>query len=574
MKLFRNILLAVVASSVLGSCSKDFLEKFPKDTMTDEDFWTREENVRTFSYGFYTGYFTGYGSGYTWGNYFSGQAFNDDFASTSPGEFAKIIPASGGGWTFTWVRKANTFIDRVQKVPMGEEAIKHWTGVGRFFRAMEYNDLVSSFGDMPWYDSVPLETDLEELYKPREPRGEVVDKMLEDLQYAAENVRLPDVSTKGLHMNRDVALAYMSRIMLFHGTWMKYHNIDQARAKKYLEAAKWAAGELIKSGRYSLGTNYKDLFASLDLAGNPEMIMYRRYVSGQLTHALMSYNNREPQTGISRAAVRSYLYKDGLPPGLSAFDVGDKDIANVLADRDPRLLATVASDIRLSGVASNPSTSGYAVQKFLNESVKDLAEGSGSLNQTDAPIIRFGEVLLNYAEAAAELGNLTQEDLNLSINKLRGRAGVGLPNLGVSGDKAMANGVIYDDPERDPSVSSIIWEIRRERRTELMMEGFRYNDLRRWKLLRTMDTNLNPKINLGAWIDKDDYMKDGKSLVESLVVTGGPNDRIGYLKPAFKAESQRIFTDDKVYLSPLPKDQIKLYLDQGVVLTQNPGWVE
>lgn len=576
MKLINKIVVAISflgATAVFSSCSKDFLEKYPQDTMTDEDFWTKEENVRTFSYGFYTGFFSGYGSGYAWGNYFSGQAFNDDFASSSPGEFTKIVPESGGGWSFTWVRKANVFIERIKTVPMEEEAIAHWTGVGRFFRAMEYHDLVSRFGDVPWYENVISETDIETLYKPRDPRGVVVDKMLADLQYAAENVRVTDVGEKGLHVNKDVVLAYMSRIMLFQGTWLKYHTNDQARAKTYLEAAKWAAAELINSKRYSLGNNYRDLFTSLSLTGNSEMIMYRRYVTGLLTHSLMSYNNREPQTGISRDAVRSYLAKDGLPVDQSPLYKGDHSIADVMTDRDPRLSQTVTPDIRLTGVNSNASTSGYAVLKFLNETVKNEPEGSGSLNQTDAPVIRFGEVLVNYAEAAAELGNISQSDLDMSINVLRNRAGVNMPKLEVSGQSALVGGVAINDPERDPTVSAILWEIRRERRVELMMEGFRYNDLRRWKKLPTMDTNNNPKINLGAWINKDDYKDaNGKLLVENLTVVNGPTNRIGYIKPAFKPETQRIFTGEKVYLNPLPKDQIRLYKDQGVDLKQNPGW--
>ncbi|MFZ4263178.1 RagB/SusD family nutrient uptake outer membrane protein [Sphingobacterium sp. HJSM2_6] len=574
---FINKIVAFIGiigtTAVFTGCSKDFLEKYPQDTMTDEDFWTKEENIRTFSYGFYTGYFTGYGSGFTWGNYFSGQAFNDDFASSSPGEFTRIVPETGGGWGFTWVRKANVFLERIQRAPISEEANKHWSGVARFFRAMEYHDMVSRFGDVPFYDQVISETDLTTLYKPRDPRSLVVDKILEDLQFAAENVRVADVGEKGLYVNKDVVLAFMSRIMLFQGTWLKYHTTDQARAKTYLEAAKWASNELITSKRYTLGPNYRDLFSSLSLTGNPEMIMYRRYVTGLLTHALMSYNNKEAQTGISRDAVRSYLSKDGLPVDQSPLYQGDHSIADVLTDRDPRLNQILAPEYRLVGVSPNSSTSGYAVMKFLNEGVKNNPEGSGSLNETDAPIIRYAEVLLNYAEAVAELGNLTQTDLDLSINVIRSRAGVSLPKLEVTGQNALVDGVSINDPERDPTISPILWEIRRERRVELMMEGFRYNDLRRWKLLPTMDTNNHPEINLGAWINKDDY-KDGtgKLLVENLTVTGGPTTRIGYIKPAFRAETQRIFTGEKVYLNPIPRDQIRLYKDQGVTLTQNPGW--
>lgn len=566
---FKYISILILAILFTG-CKKDFLEKLPLDSMSDDNFWTSEKNVRTFSYGFYSGYFSGYGSGFTWGKYFSGEAMNDDFGPSSPGQFTRTVPASGGGWTFTWVRKANVFIDRVQRAPIDDAAINHWMGIGRFFRGMEYHDLVKRFGDMPWYDKEIAETDMELLYKPRDPRGEVMDKVLEDFQFAAEHVRLTD-GDKGLHVNRDVVLAFMSRVFLFEGTWMKYQMNDVARAEKYLEAAKWAAEELMNSGRYSLHSNYRELFSSLDLASNREMIMYRRYVEGILTHSLGSYNNLEPQTGMSKDAVDSYLMTDGLPVVQSPLYEGDKSIADLMTDRDFRLKATVKPTPYLLGVNSNYSSSGYAVQKFLNETIKDLPIGSGSLNPTDAPIIRYGEVLLNYAEAAAELGTLSQDDLNKTINLLRKRESQGaVAALEISGNQAMVNGTIIEDPERDPSVSGILWEIRRERRIELMMEGFRNDDLKRWKKFEYIDTRTNPTINRGAWVNKDDYLTNGVSAIETMTIDGG--GRAGYIIPAPRAESQRIFDNPRVYLNPLPLDQITLYRDQGVELEQNPGW--
>src|SRR5687767_2550080 len=124
-----------------AGCKKTFLERLPLDVLVDESYWANESNVRTFAYGFYTAYFDGYGSSFTFGRYFSGQSLNDDFAPSSPAQFTKVVPSSGGGWTFTWVRKANIFIDRVQAAPLTEEVKDHWTGIGRFFRAMEYADL-------------------------------------------------------------------------------------------------------------------------------------------------------------------------------------------------------------------------------------------------------------------------------------------------------------------------------------------------------------------------------------------------------------------------------------------------
>lgn len=564
-----RIFVIIFFTLAFFSCEDDFLETPPKDLLIDETYWTREENVRTFSYGFYTAYFTGYGSGNTWGNYFSGQALNDDFAPVIPVPFTLQVPAAGGGWTFAWVRKANLFIDRVQTVPMSEEAIQHWTGVGRFFRGLEYSDLVNSFGDVPWYGQTLIETDTEQLYKPRDPRTLVMDSVLADFRYAAEHVRLTD-GAKGQTVNKDVVLAYMSRVFLFEGTWQKYHLNNTAKAAEYLEAAKWAADQLISSGRYSLG-DYRDEFSSLSLAGNPEVILYREYEPGLLTHALVSYNNNEPQSGPSKDVIESYLAADGLPVAVSPLYQGDHGIENVMANRDPRITETFVSDeLRLNGVAGNYSTSGYATHKFLNESIKDAFEGSLSNSPTDAPVIRYGEVLINYAEAAAELATvggpaLTQEELDKSVNVLRSRPGIGIPALQVMGDQPAVNGMVYDDPERDPTVPPIIWEIRRERRVELIFEGFRLDDLRRWEKLEYADTQANPDTNRGAWISKADY--PGTNLRVEL--TGGEE---GYIIPAPSAGTQRLFVDPRVYLNPLPLDQIKLYQDQGAELIQNPGW--
>lgn len=559
------ILLSAALLFLVG-CKEDLLTRSPLDALSDETYWTNEANVRTFAWGFYTRYFDGYGSGFTPGRYFNGQTLHDDFAPASPTQFTRNVPAvttTTTPWNgFTWVRKANLFKERIQRVPMEAEAIHHWTGIARFFRAMEYHELVRQYGDVPFYNQVIGETDFAQLYKPRDPRTVVADSMLADLQYAAANVRADD-GEKGLTVNKSVVLAFMSRIMLYHGTFLKYHNIDQNRAKTYLEAAKWAANEVITSGRYTATDNYRSMFSSLSLAASKEMILYRKYETGMLTHSLNSYNNKEPQTGVSKDAIESYLSKDGLPIQLSPLYKGDKGIDNVMADRDPRLAATIVGQLRVSKYAPNFSSSGYATHKFLNEETKELPEGSGSLNQTDAPVIRYGEVLVTYAEAGAELGTLTQADLDKSINALRQRPGIAIPKLEVSGSNPAVNGKVYDDPSRDPSVPSLIWEIRRERRIELMLEGFRLDDLTRWKKMEYVDTQANSDINRGAWIRKADY-PNTDAIIEGTTE--------GYIIPAPKLESQRLFTDPKVYLTPIPLDQITLYRAAGFELKQNPGW--
>ncbi|MEO2126731.1 MAG: RagB/SusD family nutrient uptake outer membrane protein [Christiangramia sp.] len=570
MKLYYKIFFFFVVALATVGCEKDFLEVPPQDQLVDETFWTSEQNVKTFAYGFYSAYFTGYGSGYTWGKYFSGQSLNDDFAPSNPPLFTQQVPTSGGGWSFAWVRKANIFIDRVQTVPMEEEAIAHWTGIGRFFRALEYHDLVKAFGDVPYYDSEVAEDDNEALYKKRDERTYVMDRVLEDLQFAAENVR-DQVDNERLEVDRSVVLAFMSRIFLYEGTWQKYHEGNNSKAQEYLEAAKWAAEEIINSGEFSLG-NYREVFNSLSLSSNPEVILYREYEEGVLTHALNSYNNKEPQTGPSKDAIDSYLLDDGLPISISPEYQGDKSIEEVMASRDPRIYETFVSDsLRINGIDFNYSTTGYATHKFLNEDIMDDPIGSSNLNPTDAPIIRFGEVLLNYAEAATELETvggpaLTQADLDKSINVLRDRPGIMIPHLEVAGGQPAVNGQVYDDPARDADVPSMIWEIRRERRIELMMEGFRLDDLKRWKKLNYVDMVDYPDINRGAWIVKADY--PGANL-DNLVLTEGDE---GYIIPVSASESLRTFDDPRVYLSPIPLDQITLYKNNGVELEQNPGW--
>ena len=318
------------------------------------------------------------------------------------------------------MRKANIFLYRVQTVPMDEEAIQHWSGVARFFRGLEYFDLVKPFDDVPWYDEELSESDPYMLYKPRDSREFVMDRVLEDFEFAAANVRTDD-GNEGQTVNKAVVLALMSRVFLFEGTWQKYHKSNSEKAKVYLEASKNASAELINSGGFTLG-NYREVFNSLNLTGNPEVILFRHYEHGILTHALNTYNNMEPQTGVSKDAVESYLAEDGLPIGISSVYQGDKGIENVMANWDPRIYETLVSDeLRLNCIASNYSTTDYATHKFLNEVIKDQPEGSSNLNYTDSPVLRYGEVLINYAEAATELATvggaaLTQADLDMSVN--------------------------------------------------------------------------------------------------------------------------------------------------------------
>ena len=188
-------------------------------------------------------------------------------------------------------------------------------------------------------------------------------------------------------------------------------------------------------------------------------------------------------------------------------------------------------------------------------------------NVTDAPCLRYAEVLLNYAEACYELGTLTQADLDKSINLLRARNGIGMPPLQTLGGQPGVNGVAYDDPMRDPDVPSLLWEIRRERRVEMSFEGLRYNDLKRWKKLEYMCNDYNIDIKYGAYIVYADYPKANKTEV----VLENPDASEGYI--LCNTGTARQAPKDYNYVRPVPKDQITLYENHGYKLHQTKEWV-
>lgn len=592
MKSKKYIILLLIA--VLGvSCSDDFLDLTPKDRIEDTpEFWNSETNVRNYAVGMYDIFFPGYNTGWSRSEFWSGLNVGewvDDFAEESANFFTRNAPSSSSLWSFTTVRRVNLMIARLENSELPEETKNHWLGVGRFFRAMEYAKLVSNFGDVPWYDEVVDDSEKDLLYKPRDSRVFVMDKVLEDLNFANQNIRESDGEVEGLSVNKYVSLAFTSRIMLFEGTWQKYREESTENAKKYLQVARSSAQEVMSSDKYQLASSYKSLTNSLDLAGNPEIIIYRKYLLGVLGHSVMSYQIEQAQNKApNKSLVDSYLSSNGLPinqPENTAFK-GDKWFFDEIEDRDPRLYDNIDTvSLRLKGIEGLWAIGGYAGDRFVNESVRFSAEGLSSTNATDAPVMKLNEVLLNYLEASAELAELgaytlSQNDLDISINILRKRESVNMPTVTLNGDYFAVNGINVDDPDRDVDVSPLLWEIRRERRIELVYEGFRFHDLRRWSKLEYSDMTLNPKINLGAWVDKPRFVQWYNSTVDSdsqitletleTVLLDRDGDE-GYILPIRSSQNMRTYSE-KDYLYPIPTGQIKLYEDRGKTLTQNPGW--
>lgn len=589
MKINLNILSAglLLATAVSFSSCDDFLTRDPQDTVTDvPSFWNNEENLRTSFLDYYTYFFPGYRSSWERADNFAETNvadWTDDNAQEVATLFTKVAPTSdAGNWNFKKVRNMNLLLSRIQSSNLGEEAKNHWSGVARLFRAMEYAKLVQKFGDVPYYDAVVGSTDNEQLYRARDPRTTVMDKVNEDLAFACANIRVND-GTKGLTVNRAVAQGFASRIMLFEGTWQKYHANNTAKAAEYLKAAKDYAAALMQTNAYSIAPSYKSLTTSEDLAGNPEIIMYRSYVENVVMHSLMSFQNTEHEmSSPSRSFVDAFLTKNGLPIHQAGnTDYKGKEYAKEIQNRDPRLADNIdeESGLRLNGVAAVYAASGYYANRYVNKDLINKPGGMSSTNTTDAPVMKLNEVMLNYIEAAAELAELgqytlTQADFDKTINAIRDRQSTQMPHLTLAGNALKVNGVEINDPDRDATVKPIIWEIRRERRVELAYEGLRFNDLRRWGKLEYADMVKNKKLNMGAWINKADYPENAEALAKITlcdengnIVTGNE----GYIMPITEVAKMRVMAD-KDYLYPIPVDQITMYENHGFKLTQNPGW--
>lgn len=564
-----------MALATFTACD-DILNKSPLDTFADSNFWTSEGNVSSYANTFFN-QFTGYGNGSGTGDFYF-PTLNDNQISSGfrDWNYSNYL-TTNSDWNsgYSEIRRSNIMIDKVAGMASLTDLQKaHWTGVARMMRALQYYWLVREFGDVPLVKVTATSTDQDALYGARVDRDQVMDFVLEDINYAATNIY--DVTNK-TGWSRDLANAIKAEICLYEGTYCKYRVAadgekapDATRATSYLNAAK-AACQAIMGKSYSLNSSYQGNYNSLDLAKNPEMILYKHYVQSVFGHSTVDYTTSSTQqSGMSKDAFDSYLFKDGLPKASTTKDNTDAatttitqgaitllDLTPILAVRDPRLAASIDPavlydenhsyirffDKKRTDAVPMTSASGYGVSKFDTNDLPVLFRAVGGSNFTDAPLYWLSVVYLEYAEACAELGSCTQADLDASINKLRDR--VGMPHMSVSPAA---------DPANDMKVSNLIWEIRRERRVELMYDNnFRFWDLNRWHQLDKLDSTTNPDIFLGANVSHD------TNLASSTKVTNG------YLSPM--GTTKRVY-DKKYYFYPIPKSQMIL----NPALTQNPGW--
>lgn len=583
--------LAVAAIAVVGlyGCNK-YLDLKPLDSNSDSTNWTSESAIETYSWKFY-GYLSelSYGSGWTRGQYHA-EGLTDDYAPESFVEFTKTIPNSSGTWNTNYdrIREANIMLNRIDLVPdLSEKAANHWRGVARFFRALYHYNLVRTYGDVVWVEEEIDFSKEENITRPRDSRVTVMDNIVADLEFAMNNCY--DPSTAGVNtVNNMVAAALLSRVALYEGAWEKYHSVSGGHADTFYSKAKTAAAKVIDSNLYEVTDNYKGMYTSLSLVGSKEVLLYKIYTlanvnGGKITEAHSQYgwsDSSTPTWGLTKSAMENYTNDQGLPVHMFAYN--DATMDGVFKNRDKRLTASVYDQImpitELAWDFGIISTTGYWTFKFLplerRAEMEANASWNGPSNDTDGPIFQYSEVLLNYAEACAELGQITQSDLDKSVNLLRVKHG-GIPALTLAGTGVSVNGTAITKAPGDPAANVLLQELRRERRSELMCDGFRHDDLMRWALGENLDTKKNPDGYLGASVAALQSYAGTVDGAKTWAEISAKNFFLaGYKSPyntaAVNAGGTTVDREwnDKYYLEPIPAGQI--LLDDK--LTQNPGW--
>lgn len=564
--------LAVAAAMSMTSCS-DFLDdnRLPLSSQTaNPEFWSSSVNVDNQISTFYNDYY-GYGNrASTNGTFYFSWLSDDQCGRHSINDWTfKAIPASSASYDgpYEEIRRANLVIAGVATSTLFPEEKSNFTALARLHRARQYYQLVQRYGDVILTKEPISVTEPEPLYTERTNRNTVMDFVLEDLNYAVENIAAEKGKTT---FSRDMAQAFKLEVCLFEGAFAKYHQNDAARSKKFFEEAEKAG--LAVADKYPVCNDYASLYNRInydDLAGNSEIIMYKGYQKNVFMNSISDYSNAsDGVAGITRDAFNSFLFKDGknaTTTPATTYPTTDKGVAegtnamsiqNLLDVRDGRLSAITypyAAYVKMSWKASNTggmvSSTGYGVKKFNNPEMPYSDLNSINKNYCSAPLFWGARVCVGLLEAKAELGNISDGDLNKYMKPLWKRAG--FDQAAIDGlTVAYLNGL--NDSANNMGVSSLLWEIRRLRRCELMLDdGIRYWDLIRWHQLELLDTSKHPNVILGVNVTN--------APIQPELVTDG------YLNGSFG--SSRTF-DEKYYLYPIPSGQRQL----NSKLTQNPGW--
>lgn len=591
----KKIIFALaVASLAIVSCD-DYLDKTPSNKLDADKFFANESELNLYANGLYVDFIPSAEDLTS-----SGSGTCDYLATSTTSSLLQpdFTVDKQSGWTYSaWTNlyRCNYFIKNISKAASSCDAatLCHFYGVARFWRAWFYFDKVKTYGDVPWY-SEPIDAgDSLKLYQGRDSREVVMDSVLADINYACENLR----SDKSELVSKNIALALKSRICLFEGTYRKYHTTNPSTgepwqqsgaSEKFLRECISASEELMNSGNYSLvntgnpQTDYRSLFQS-ESPKTQEVIMAREYsaelsATHNVTQKFMSKGNDTRRWSPTQEFVNTYLNLDGSRFTDDA-DYNTKTFVQNCTNRDYRLQQSVVTpSYTKSGNGTTArynaewaiTMTGYQVIKF---NMDDTYYEQTSRCSNSIPIFRYAEVLLNEAEAKAELGEMDENLWNKTIRLLRERAGV-------RGD-APATADPYLISYYDNNVSDKwILEIRRERAIELFFEGggLRYDDLMRWAE-GPMLTKSWSSIYIGSKNVAIDSNGDGVNDLQVVDKTpSSTNSKVYYVnlgtaKYYTFTGGRLVITNendwsDKKYVHPIPKAA----LVKNPNLKQNQGW--
>lgn len=569
--LYSSILGVATATSLTG-CNDAFLERAPQ-SLNDNTYWNTPNDLMAYANNFY-GILPG-------GVNNVSDTQSDDQVPSSVNQFIWdqfTVPTEGGDWSKSnWqnIRNINYFMTHYGTVTGDENEINIYVAEMRFFRALEYYSKIRTYGDVPWLDR-DLNTDSEELYGPRDPRNVVARHIVEDLDFAIQ--WLPEKGAEDPNrLNKDIARHVKARICLNEGTHYKYHTelgYDASESTYFLQLAASESDALINSGHYEIystgdpARDFYHMFVMEDKSNLSEAILYIDYAEDLRMHN-MSHGAMESSCGFSKDFVDCILYADGLPKALTSYPTDDTTMEQELANRDPRATQTIQVESFFTNLdypsldyykhitaddnyVTQYCPTGYQTIKGYNPSLP-----SGYFVETsDGIAYRYDETLLINAEAKAELGTITQADLDRTINVLRDR--VGMPHLDVN--------VGFTDPnwpDYGYTLTPVLQEIRRERRVELAGEGFRWDDLVRWKagnLLNNVMTYVGKKISTSSSMATEGFRSnDGYVMVYPQYTN---------LDLSYQENKSRTW-QDKMYLKPIPTGELQR---NPQLQPQNPGW--
>lgn len=578
--IYKSIALTLTGVALAGCVD---MEQYPLDAISPNTYFNTGNDLMLYTNSFYNMLPSAEGVY----NEAIDNIVKQDLADELQGGSRRLVPASGGGWSWGNLRNINFYFQNSSKCT-DEKARDRYDAVAHFFRAYFYFDKVKRFGDVPWYSEVLTDKDWDKMREPRTPRVQVIDSILKDINTAIKY--LPETKTVN-EISKWTALALKSRICLFEGTFRKYHTeLGLPGYETFLDEAANAALDVIHNSGYKIHntgnpeSDYLSLFASLD-ANSDEVILARSFSDAlQVYHNLNYYTMTASygRPGLEKRLVNSYLMKDGSRfTDLAGYD--KMEFYEETQNRDPRLSQTIRTPgyTRIGGSAKlvpefGSTVTGYQLIKFVASADYDTYNRS----VTDMPIFRYAEVLLNYAEAKAEQGTLTQDDIDKSIKLLRDRAG--MPNLYMA--EANANPDAYQAAlykQVSGANKGVILEIRRERRIELVMESHRWDDIIRWKEGQTLTEQFKGMYFPGAGtydLDKDGVMDiclysgtrpDAGSNIQYLRLKGditlehGESGNI-----VVNPHLSKLWDENRDYFYPIPINERSLNHN----LKQNPGW--